>query len=93
MDIYFPIDQIEIVVFREQDDTVIVQVILRREIRFDYKIAVFVNDQLYRTLNGTQGKTIGNYTLSSSIQGKIAAKFSVGEEDSAISDSVEIPSM
>ena len=91
MDFYLPTVQIEVEVWRDQDDSVIVKVTLQREITFEYKILVFINDSFHKILHGIQGKTDCNYSLSSNIEGEIKARLSVGDKNGAITDSLVIP--
>jgi len=86
-----PTVQIEVEIWRDQDDNVIIKVTLQREINFDYKILVYVNDLIHQELDGIQGKMDCNYTLSSNIEGEITARLSVGDKNGAITDSLMIP--
>ena len=86
-----PTVQIEVKVLRDQDDSVIVKVSLQREINFNYKILVYVNDLIHQELDGIQGKTDCNYTLSSNIEGEITARLSVGDQIGAITEPLQIP--
>jgi len=89
---YLLIDQIGVEVFRNSDDnSVIVRVNLRRKIWIDYEVAILINNKVYNMINGLKGRVNFNYTLSSRVQGRIAAKIIVGQVEGGISASQNIP--
>ena len=85
-------DQIEVKVSRNEDDSIIVTVNLRREITIDYYVVIFINNRLYERHNGIKEKINCNYTLSNIVlRGKITASLSVGEVEGEMSLPQEIP--
>jgi len=91
---YLLTDQIGVEVFRNSDDdSVIVSVNLRREIWIDFKVVILINSKVYSNDNGLKGRINLEYTLSSSVQGIVAAKIIVGQMESEISEPQIIPGM
>ena len=88
-------DQIEVEVSRNEDDSIIVTVNLRREITIDYEVVIFIDNKFHERHNGMKGKINCNYTLPNidrrGRRGKITASLSVGQVEGEMSLPQEIP--
>ena len=78
-------------VIRTNGDKVVVEVVLRREIRFAYEVVIFANERRQETFNGQQGKIYWNYTLTNAVQGNISAQIQVGKHHGRRSEIQAVP--